>query len=259
MVGQGFSKVNLSQKERKLLTSLRIRKFRDQFSMFIAEGEKVIEPLLSSFEVELLLINESIEPPYPIFTKHIEGDKIRYAQPKQMKELSEMESRHDYMAIFHKKAAPTLPNNFDSICVGLEELQNPGNMGTLIRLCDWLGIKSILCSKGCVDVYSPKVVQATAGALGNVEVYEDINFAKDLANRFDTVLSTTLDGRNYLDFVLPSPSTIFLFGNEGNGLSPEALSSSHISLSIPPSSTTLSESLNVSLSAAILLSHFKQN
>lgn len=258
MVEQGFSKINLSQRERKLLTSLRIKKYRDQFSMFIAEGEKVIESLLPCFEVEFLVINASIEPPYPAFTQHIEADKIRLVHSKQMRELSEMESRQDYIAILRKKQSPTLPDKFDSICVGLEELQNPGNMGTLIRLCDWLGIKSILCSKGCVDVYSPKVVQATAGALGNVDVYQELDLNVLLPNHFETIIGTTLSGADYFDYSLPNRSTIFLFGNEGNGLSEELLSICHTALSIHPSPTTLSESLNVSLSAAIILSHFNQ-
>lgn len=258
MVEPNLSYLSISQRERKLLNSLRMKKHREQLSLFIAEGEKVIEQLLFSFELELLLVNESVDPSSTNLLNQISSEKIRSIESKLMRNLSELESRHDFIAIFKKKESPTLPTKINDLCLGLEALQNPGNMGTLIRLCDWLGIKSILCSKGCVDPYSPKVVQATAGALGNVTIYQDIDFPQQLPLLFDQVVGTTLSGSNHLDYTPPSDSTIILFGNEGNGLSDKTLSICKENLSIFPAKSTISESLNVSLSAAILLSHLKQ-
>lgn len=254
----GLSFLNISQRERKLLNSLRTKKYREQQGLFIAEGEKVIEQLSCSFELELLLVNESVDISASHLISQVPSEKMRSVESKLMRNLSDLESRHDFIAIYEKKASPTLPAKMEGLCLGLEALQNPGNMGTLIRLCDWLGIKSILCSKGCVDPYSPKVVQATAGALGNVTIYQDIDFTEQLPELFDQVIGTTLNGSNYLTYTPPSDSTIILFGNEGSGLSDETLSICKDNLSILPAKSTISESLNVSLSAAILLSHLKQ-
>lgn len=258
MVEKKLPYLILSERERKLLTALRLKKRRVSEQLFIAEGEKVIEQLLQCFEIELLIISECYSSDDFPLIRSIPAQKIRSTSTKSMKSLSLLESRYDLIAIFRMKLPLKAPTKVNELSIGLEMVQNPGNMGTIIRLCDWLGIKSIFCSKGCVDVYSPKVIQATAGALGNVHVYEDVDLIRLLPSCFDQVIGTTLSGKNYLEYTPPTPSTILLFGNEGNGLSDEVLSICDHNLSIPAAESAISESLNVSLSAAILLSHFNQ-
>lgn len=256
MVEEAIFPIALSNKERKLITSLKFRKYREEHRSFIAEGEKVIEQLLPNFDLQLLLVHESVELSSVSLLNKVDSRKVRTVDSKTMRSLSELESRHDLIALFSKKDAPQLPTSIQGLCLGLEEIQNPGNMGTLIRLCDWLGVEAIFCSKGCVDIYSPKVVQATAGALGNVKVYEEVDFTSELPKLFDQIIATSMEGANYKEVILPSKDAIIIFGNEGSGIKESTLSMCTSTLSIPPATSTISESLNVSLSAAIILSHF---
>lgn len=259
MVDKALFPLNLSQKERKLITSLKFRKYREEHSSFIAEGEKVIHQLLPFFDLQLLIVNKSLDHLQVPLIREVDAQKLRVVDSNTMKTLSDLESRQDIIALFSKNNAPSLPNNPHGICVGLEEIQNPGNMGTIIRLCDWLGIEALFCSKGCVDIYSPKVVQATAGALGNVTIYENIDFKSDLPKLFEQIIATSMEGKNYKEASLSKDNAqdnaIIIFGNEGNGIKESTLSICTSTISIPAGANTISESLNVSLSAAIILSH----
>lgn len=241
----------LSERERKIISSLRFTKHRKEHELFIAEGIKTIELLKDRYTVRWIVLSEQTS----LSDIKIEEDKLRVTTQANMKKLSSLESRQEVVAVFEIPKAPTLPEHFDGLVIGLEELQNPGNLGTIIRLCDWLGIQHILCSKGCVDLYNPKVIQASMGAIGNITLYQDLDLAKVLPSRFHQIIATTMQGRPYQTLREPMHSTILLFGNEGNGLTQDLLDISTDQVTIPKSEHAISDSLNVSLSASILLSY----
>lgn len=235
---------SLSERERKIISSLRLSKKRSEEKLFVAEGVKTIELLLSHYRLRWII------SPNTELLVGMESE-ARLASEQEMKKLSSLESRQELIAVFDIPEVP--PFAPSGLTVALEEVQNPGNLGTIIRLCDWLGIKNILCSKGCVDPYNPKVVQASMGALGNVNIYQDIDLIKVLPQHFRNIITTTMDGQDYRTVSIPSDSVI-IFGNEGSGISSDLLSIANSRITIPRAESSISDSLNVSLSAAILLS-----
>ena len=139
------------------------------------------------------------------------------------------------------------------LAVALEEVQDPGNLGTIIRLCDWLGIQHLFCSKGCADPFNTKTVQASMGALGNVTIHEEVDLLHYLPHHFDIIMATAMKGVDYRKAsVGKSDRAVLLLGNEGRGLSEELLQIATTCLTIPSAPSAVSDSLNVSISAAIL-------
>lgn len=234
----------LSERERKVITSLSLSKKRYIEKLFVAEGVKTIELLLPHFELHWIVSSDA-----KLLLDF--GSKSRLVDEREIKKISSLESRQQLIAIFEiPDEQPFIPTG---LTIALEEVQNPGNLGTIIRLCDWLGIKNILCSKGCVDPYNPKVVQASMGALGNVNIYQNIDLVRFLPEHYSDIIATTMDGQDFRNALTPSNSVI-IFGNEGNGISKELLDISTNRITIPRADSSISDSLNVSLSAAILLS-----
>lgn len=256
--------MTLSKREEKLIRSLSLKKYRDEHGLFVAEGQKVIAPLLPYFDLEfLVLVAENGDPksgfrPYSDIgaTVEVDGEKLRSVSMETLSRLSSLNSPQGVLAVFR---IPCRSESFfphSGVTVALDEVQNPGNLGTIIRLCDWLGIKDLMLSPGCADPYSPKVVQATAGALGNVNLHFSRDLESDIRRGlFGVIIGTALNGeplRGKVDF--PKGNTCVLFGNEGHGLSKNLLDLCTDLVLIPAAPTAVSESLNVSLSAAILLS-----
>ena len=241
----------LSAREGKLIRSLSMKKFRDETGLFVAEGKKVIAPLLPFFRIKLLVSSD----PW----SEIDAEKQRAATAPELKKLSALTSPPDEIALFEipSVGAEELTDS-DKLVVALDAVQNPGNLGTIIRLCDWLGIRSLVLGEGSADPFSPKVVQATAGALGNVNLIQTADLTGFVRNHsFEQIIGTSLDGLP-VGKVSAQPGdngrTLVLFGNEGHGLSPELKALCTELVLLPSSPTTVSESLNVSISAAILLS-----
>lgn len=242
----------LSERERKIIASLKQTKYRREEKLFLAEGIKCIELLLNKHQLEWLVLSDEEQA----LELNIDRDLLRVTTISGLKRLSNLDSRQELLAVFKIPDEPLFPKRFESLAVGLEEIQNPGNLGTIIRLCDWLGIKYILCSKGCVDLYHPKVVQASMGALGSVVVFQDVDFSEALPSHFDQIIVTTMEGKPYRELREIKDSAVLLFGNEGKGLTPKSIALSEHNITIPKAMNSVSESLNVSISASILLSYF---
>lgn len=240
----------ISIQESKLLTSLEQKKYRDSLGLFRAEGAKVIEPLLRFFSPELIIVPEDCSSPLAT----LPPDTIRTSGAKQYKKLSLLESPGDMIAVFKKSDASSAAFNLSGLTVALDSIQNPGNLGTIIRLCDWLGIRSLLLGEGCVDAYNPKVVQSTAGALGSLQIYEHVDLEHLLPTLGCPIIGTALDGEDISRFSPAEKDMVILFGNEGHGMSEELKACCTRLIRIPSATTTVSESLNVSISAAIILS-----
>ena len=230
----------VSKNQIKYLKSLELKKFRDQYSVFVAEGPKVVNDLKGHFELVELLEGE-------------DADRVSFLDTPQ-----------HVFAVFKKAAETPIPSPQDELMLALDDVQNPGNLGTIIRLADWFGITHILCSKGCADIYNPKVVQATMGALARVQVHEvDLpQFIKDAQAQNGTdfpVYGTFLDGDNIYETSL-QPHGLIVMGNEGHGISESVAAKVTHRLLIPnyPQGRETSESLNVAIATAIVCSEFRR-
>ncbi|MDO4770715.1 RNA methyltransferase [Porphyromonas sp.] len=245
----------LSQKELKLYASLQVKKYRELHHLFIAEGIKVIEETISLFEIEAILVTSEKTLDLLRSNSAFNLQKVRLVDDKEMARLSALDRGKDIITIYKIPDSPQLSAP-QGLYVALDTIQNPGNMGTIIRLCDWLGIRHILCGTGCVDIYNPKVVQATAGALGSVIVHENVDLTDILPRHFKVICGTKMEGTplNQISQHNPNEPTCILFGNEGHGISADLQSICTDFYSIPAAPSSTTDSLNVGISAAIILS-----
>ena len=238
----------LSKNQIKLIKSLSQKKHRHQLGLFTVEGIKGINEFLNSdFELKTLYTSKSIfeAPPNCIF-------EISEAD---LKKISTLKTPNTALAVF-KIPVQTEPEK-TGLIVALDDVRDPGNLGTIIRLCDWYGIKDLVCSLNTVDCYNTKVVQATMGSLVRVNVTYS-----DLENYLDTdktdVFGTYMDGENVYTTDLPSKGIIIL-GNEANGISETITSKVKRKITIPQFGGIKStESLNVANATAVILSEFKR-
>ena len=228
----------ISKNQIKYLKSLELKKFRDQHGVFVAEGPKVVNDLKGHFELVELLEGE-------------DADRVSFLDTPQ-----------HVFAVFKKAAEVSIPSPHDELMLALDDVQNPGNLGTIIRLADWFGITHILCSRGCADVYNPKVVQATMGALARVQIHE-ADLPQTIANLQSgaefPVYGTFLEGDNIYQSTL-QPHGLIVMGNEGHGISTEVATLVSHRLLIPnyPQGRETSESLNVAIATAIVCSEFRR-
>jgi TrmH family RNA methyltransferase len=254
----------LSRNKIKYLSSLKIKKFRDLHGQFIIEGDKIIRDLLQDGKTliqQLIATGEwlSENPPlkYGYFGEIIEAEMYDIAR------VSSLETPAPVMAVADiPKEQPDLHELSESWSLALENIQDPGNLGTIIRSANWFGIKNIVCSLDCADCFSPKVVQASMGALLNVKIHYT-----DLADIMDkiphdpayAVFGTFMKGTPVYDLPVLSKGMI-VFGNEARGISEELFPFIHSRITIPPAKRDCNhvESLNVASAVAIvcaLLTH----
>lgn len=240
----------VSKNQIKLITSLQQKKYRKEHQLFIAEGKKVIQELIqSNFELEILFTTSAIFP-------DINQNKVTTVSDADLKKISALTTANDCLAVFK------IPMHKDIIASGLivalDDIRDPGNLGTIIRLCDWFGIKELICSEETVDIYNPKVVQATMGSIARVNV-SYLNLEQYIKETKLPVFGTFMDGKNIYKTDLPSEG-IIIMGNEANGISASIEKLAKNRLSIPRfGELQQTESLNVATATSIILSEFKRN
>ena len=242
--------MSISKNQLKLITSLSQKKYRQKHHLFIAEGIKVVNELLnSSLEVEILFCADD-------FKTAISEDKITRISELELKKISSLKSPNKVLGIFKIPEEKQLENT--GLILALDAINDPGNLGTIIRLCDWFGISQLICSKDTVDCYNQKVVQASMGSLTRISIhYTDLEDYVSTTN-LPTFIAN-MDGENIYKTILPKEGIIIL-GNEANGVSKEVKKQIQRTISIPRfGKTQETESLNVATAAAILLSEFKRN
>lgn len=240
----------VSKNQIKLITGLQQKKYRKQHKLFIVEGIKGIEELLNSnFELEHLFITHDLFSSVSKTKKTIVSDA-------EIKKISALTTANDCLALFRIPAEAEIKN--DGLIIALDDIRDPGNLGTIIRLCDWFGIKQIVCSEKTVDVYNPKVVQATMGSVSRVNVsYVDLD--EYLRASKKSIFGTFMEGENIYKTILPKEGIIVL-GNEANGISKSIEEMVTQKISIPRfGDLQQTESLNVATATAIVLSEFKRN
>jgi TrmH family RNA methyltransferase len=182
--------------------------------------------------------------------------KVEFITEAELKKISALTTPNVCLALFVMPDEKSVPDS--GLIVALDDVRDPGNMGTIIRLCDWFGISHLVCSEQCVDVYNPKVVQATMGSVTRVNVvYTDLEAY--LANTKLPVFGTFMDGNTIYGESLPE-NGIVVMGNEANGISPAIEARAGHRISIPRfGNLQQTESLNVATAAAIILSEFRRN
>lgn len=249
----------ISKQNIELIRSLAHKKNREEAGLFVAEGEKIVIDLLKT---DLALSHIYFTAEFGEFLPEL-PDKQSSSQisAKEMERISAFKTPSSMLAVF--KIPPyqevTTPS-FDGLSLVLDGLQDPGNLGTIIRLADWFGIRNIYCSENCVDRFNPKCVQSTMGAIARVSVhYLDLSWLLQEAEAQNVpVYGTFMEGENLYFTELASRSLIVM-GSEGKGITPNLTAYLTKKISIPsfPQGNKALESLNVAVSAAIVCAEFR--
>jgi TrmH family RNA methyltransferase len=239
----------VSKNQIKFISGLQQKKQRLIHKMFVAEGVKVVQELLDAdFELHQLYTTEDD-------FKSVNDSKKLIVSAEDIKKISALATPSSCLAVF--KIPEQKEIKLSGIIVALDSVRDPGNLGTIVRLCDWFGIQQLICSKETVDVYNPKVVQATMGSISRVNV-SYINLEDCIAKTSLPVFGTFMDGENIYSTTLPQEG-IIVMGNEANGISKEVENSIQHRLAIPRyGSLQKTESLNVATATAIILSEFRR-
>ena len=239
--------MSLSKNHIKLITSLSQKKYRQKHKLFVVEGVKVVQEFLnSSYELDIVFSSD---------TDFSSTDKFIEVTDQELKKISSLKNPNKVLAIFK------IPNQINPIMGGLilalDSINDPGNLGTIIRLCDWFGIEQLVCSNETVDCFNSKVVQASMGSLTRVAVsYLDLK--KYLQNASVPIFIADMDGLNVYKTKLPD-SAVLVLGNEANGISDEIKQLVTTKITIPRyGAFQQTESLNVATASAILLSEFRR-
>ncbi|MBW2960956.1 TrmH family RNA methyltransferase [Mesonia aestuariivivens] len=238
----------LSKGQIKLINSLSQKKYRQKNGLFVAEGIKVVKELLNSnFELECLFSETDI-----FFTQN---NKMQLLEANELKKITKLSTPQTALALF--KIPQKKPRIIENFIVALDGVRDPGNLGTIIRLCDWFGVKQLVCSLDTVDCYNEKVIQATMGSIARVEViYTDL--AEELPRLNLPIYGTFMEGENVYNSSLDREG-ILVLGNEANGISSEIEKITNRKIAIPQfGAVKNTESLNVAMATSILLSEFKR-
>lgn len=232
----------------KLIKSLQQKKYRNQHSLFVAEGVKTVHELLKSDIVNHQVYSTDLS----LFEV---GEKsVQLISEKELRQMSNLKTPNKVLGVF--EIPEQEPIDFSNWVVALDDVSDPGNLGTIIRLCDWFGIPHLLCSKKTVDCYNPKVLQATMGSIARVNVFYDDLF-QVLENSKVPVYGTFMEAKNIYQQNLHT-SGILVMGNEANGISKEIEKLCKERISIPHFGNSSTESLNVATATAIFLNEIRR-
>ncbi|OGS71764.1 MAG: RNA methyltransferase [Flavobacteria bacterium RIFCSPLOWO2_12_FULL_35_11] len=240
--------MSLSKNQLKTITSLNQKKYRTAHHLFVAEGTKIVAEFLNSnFELEQLFCVDK--------TSYKNLEKVTEISETELKKISTLVTPNNVLALF--KIPSIAPSVKSGLIVALDEINDPGNLGAIIRLCDWFGVDQLVCSTNTADCYNQKVVQSSMGSLARVSlIYTDLETY--LQNSILPKYAAVMDGENVYKSKLPA-SAVLVMGNEANGIRESILKLTTNTISIPRfGELKQTESLNVATAAAILLSEFKR-
>lgn len=241
--------MSLSKNQIKLITSLRLKKYRNKHGLFVAEGTKVVQEYLNSNFIckQLFCVNETGYEAFNFLKISVE----------ELKKISTLKTPNNVVALF-KIPSNTVVLKEEGLIVALDSVNDPGNLGTIIRLCDWFNVSQLICSEDTVDCFGTKVIQASMGSLPRLSVVYT-NLALYLKQSKLPKYAADMGGANVYSLKLPK-NAILIMGNEANGLSSTILKEVTNVLAIPKfGEQPKTESLNVATATAILLSEFKRN
>ncbi len=256
--------MRVTKTELKYLRSLTVKKFRDEERKFLLEGWKPLyDALHSDFHVVSIYLVEARTP------SNEQEEILAFAESQQIsvQEVSEIElhqitntvNAQGVVAVVEQHEKPVSAEVLREavFIVALDEVGDPGNLGTILRTCDWFGVDAVLLSKGCVSLYNEKVVRSTSGSIFHLPIYEDVDLIKtlpELKNNGYTVIATGMDGELLTQTLLPN-KTVLVLGNEAHGVSDAVKKISDHQVSIPRFGNA--ESLNVGVACAVFLSQWR--
>jgi TrmH family RNA methyltransferase len=248
----------LSKKIVKYIQSLSHKKLRDELSLFIAEGPKIISEFFKegNFNCKLLCASGDWLKENKKILDNIPAVNVYEADDASLQKISQLKTPNKVVGVFEKKnpQVPSVLNN--KLTLLLDDIQDPGNMGTIIRIADWFGIENIICGENCADNYNPKVVQASMGSLARVDVlYTNLPQVIE-SNKNISVYAAALAGISLHDLKNIEEGFI-LIGNESKGISNELLKMASKRITVPKYGNA--ESLNAAVATGIILSHLRSN
>lgn len=248
------NKSMLNKSTIKYIQSLQQKKFRDEHGCFVAEGPKLVLELIDgrSFECEAVFALPAwIQSNHDRF-RELPATSLHEIQKHELDRIAAYASPNEVVAVFRKKTE-TPPVPCQGLCLLLDDIRDPGNLGTIIRSADWFGVNQIICSEQTVDMYNPKVVQSTMASLGRINLYYTDLLHWIGQNPGCQVLAATLDGTAPEDIPKSDP-TALIIGNESAGVREALINASHGKVTIPR--LGMAESLNAATAAAVLLYAF---
>ena len=240
----------LSKQKSKYIQTLGQKKFRDEEGLFIAEGPKIVKDLLETKAVRIKTIyalKEWIDD-----NKIATNVDIVEIEEQDLEKISQLKTPNKVLAVVHHIESDNKITTKGAITLALDDIQDPGNLGTIIRIADWFGVDQIVCNNNSADVYNPKVVQATMGSIARVKVFY-VDLEEWLSKQSDIeIFATALEGKD-ISSIEKIKEGIIIFGNESKGISPEIFSCSTVKITIPKKGKA--ESLNAGVATGIVLSH----
>jgi TrmH family RNA methyltransferase len=244
----------LSKSQIGLLKSLHHKKFRSEHGLFLVEGYKSVNEFIdSAYQIEVIYHTSAIDPNLLKLSRKMNLNEISFTD---LEKISALKTPQDVIALVKTHEWPVLNDNLlkQKFSIVLDGIQDPGNMGTIIRTADWFGITNVICSDDTVDVYNPKVIQATMGSIAHINVYYT-SLEKFLAQIKLPVFGALLNGENIYktDF---GAEGLIIMGNEGNGIRPEIIKLVRHAVTIPRMGNA--ESLNVGIATAIFCSEINR-
>ena len=247
----------ISKNKIKYIRSLELKKNRNKEGKFVAEGFKVVDDLLALQPADLIVATQEW-----LHGKHLaDQTEVIEVTEEELKKVSFLQHPQQVLAVFKQAQDGDFSINTQELSLALDGVQDPGNLGTIIRIADWFGITHIYCSQDTADVYNPKVVQATMGSIARVKVeYGNLLGLVESLPADVPVYGTLLDGDNIYQQQLENRGLIVM-GNEGKGISPALAKKVNRRLLIPnfPEGRATADSLNVAIATAITCSEFRRN
>ena len=247
----------ISKNKIKYIRSLELKKNRNKEGKFVAEGFKVVDDLLALQPADLIVATQEW-----LHGKHLAAQtEVIEVTEEELKKVSFLQHPQQVLAVFRQATSGDYSINTSELSLALDGVQDPGNLGTIIRIADWFGITHIYCSQDTADVYNPKVVQATMGSIARVKVeYGNLLALVESLPADVPVYGTLLDGDNIYQQQLENRGLIVM-GNEGKGISPALVKKVNRRLLIPnfPEGRATADSLNVAIATAITCSEFRRN
>ncbi len=245
----------ISRNKIKYIHSLQMKKYRQQEQCFVAEGPKVVADLLELMPARLLVHTTGWTP-----GNETNGTETMLVSEDELRRVSFLQHPQDVLAVFPMPETDHVSPRTDRLSLALDNVQDPGNLGTIIRIADWFGIEDIFCSQGTADAYSPKVVQATMGSIARVHVrYVDLPQTISALPADFPVYAMMLEGEDIYRQSLTRHGLIVM-GNEGQGISPAVRALVNRKLLIPnyPTDRPTADSLNVAVATAVTCAEFRR-
>jgi TrmH family RNA methyltransferase len=245
----------ISKAKIKQVQQLEKKKYRDETKLFVAEGNKLVAEMLPFFECEWLIARTT----WIATQGNLPAKELIEADENDIRKVSLLKNPQDVLAVFRYPSYRIEEvNPSDELVLALDGIQDPGNLGTMIRLADWFGIAHVVCSPDTADAFGPKSVQASMGALTRVKIHYT-NLENFLSKQNAPLYGTFLDGNNIYEETLSSIGVIIM-GNEGNGIRPsvEALVNKRLFIPNYPPTRSRPDSLNAAIAAAIICAEFRR-